>query len=247
MRRLRDLTVNDIAGAAVAPGNIPAAIMLSRTEPAERSAGARLKSGQGLEDAMIFEMGRKGDLPMPVIAEPNLQTPTDRLEAATDLLLGQTSKYASNNRATFTDPSGKSTVAEQISINPNVDEAFLFHELGHIANRQGGLGKAVRDARDNGDLQKALLIASAIAPGAVTALTPGDDDAGAALLASGAAYAPVLADELMATNTGLRMMETAGTRATLGQRGRLAGSLLSYLAPVIGTAAISGVVGNQFD
>ena len=222
-------------------------MMLSRTEPAERSAGARLKSGQGLEDAMLFEMGRKGDLPMPQIAQPELTTPTDRLEAATDLLLGKSHKYASNDSGEFTRPDGTKYQGYGIKINPNVDEAFLFHELGHIANRQGGLGKAVRDARDNGDLQKALLIASAIAPGAVTALTPGDDDTGAALLASGAAYAPVLADELMATNTGLRMMQTAGTRATLGQRGKLAGSLLSYLAPVIGTAAISGAVGNQFD
>ena len=64
---------------------------------------------------------------------------------------------------------------------------------------------------------------------------------------AGAAAAPLLADELMATNTGLRMMQTAGRRASLGQRGKLAGSYLSYLAPVIGTGLISGAAGNLFD
>ena len=96
-------------------------------------------------------------------------------------------------------------------------------------------------------LSNALIAALALAPGTATALIPGDDDAAAATMLAGVAAAPILADEFMASNTALRMMETAGNRASLGQRGKLAGSFLSYLAPVIGTGLISGAAGNLFD
>ena len=155
MRRLLDelakLRGKDLAGVSVAPGNIPNAIFLSATEPAERSAGAAFKrNAQGMTDAMKHEMYRQReykdgsyvDRPVPNIT-PTAVTPTDRLEAAVDILTSR-KNYAGNNPMDY----DNGLKGHKLTYNPNADEAFLYHELGHIANRQSGLGKLVREIRD---------------------------------------------------------------------------------------------------
>ena len=42
-------------------------------------------------------------------------------------------------------------------------------------------------------------------------------------------------------------MEKSGRRASLGQRGRLAGGFLSYLTAPIAAATVGNFVGNQLD
>ena len=239
---LNNLKAKDLPGLALAPGNIPNAVFLSHDKPVDRPVRDRVNDHR-IEDAMKHEMFRQGLDETPAIGKAHFTQPIDRMQGALDILQGHTNKYGS----TYV----KNGNINKININPNADEAFLFHELGHIANRQSGFGKQVNDLRhkikDDPKLFQSLMAATAIAPGLATALIPGDEDAGVAMALAGAASAPGLIDEVMASNTGLRMMETAGTRASLGQRGKLAGSLLSYLTPVIGTGLASGMAGNMFD
>ena len=134
-----------------------------------------------------------------------------------------------------------------VSINPNSDRALYAHELGHIASQQTDLGQLAANIRHNPALKNALMGAVLTLPGITAALQPGDEDMDEALAVAALASAPAMIDEALATKNGLAMMNQAGIRATLGQRGKLAGGLLSYMAaPVI--AAVGGnIVGNQFD
>ena len=134
-----------------------------------------------------------------------------------------------------------------ISINPNADRALYAHELGHLASQQTDVGHLAASLRANPALKKAMLGAVLTIPGITAALQPGDEDMDEALAVAALASAPALVDEALATKNGLAIMNQAGLRASLGQRGKLAGGLLSYMAaPVI--AAVGGnVVGNQFD
>ena len=50
----------------------------------------------------------------------------------------------------------------------------------------------------------------------------------------------LLIDEALASKNALAIMNDAGLRANMAQRGRLAGAYMSYLAPVL----IAGSVGN---
>ena len=109
------------------------------------------------------------------------------------------------------------------------------------------MGKLVRNLRDNPALSGALAKASLGAPLALAALIPGDDDLAPALAASYLAASPELLDEAFATQNALAMMNRAGSRASLGQRGKLAGAYLSYLgAPLV--AGLGGqIAGNYMD
>lgn len=144
------------------------------------------------------------------------------------------------------------TPASNIYINPNVDSAYLAHELGHGISQKTKIGKFVNDARHM--FRKNPKLASALAmslPGATAltgaALQEGDDDLAASLAIAAAAASPTLIDEALATKNALAIMQDAGTRATLGQRGRLAGGYLSYLAPVIIAGSVGNAVGNYAD
>jgi len=254
---LKALKGTDLAGLGMAPGNLPAAAMLSHTTPVDKPVRDRVNDSR-IVDAMKHEMHRQAqykdgsytDQPLPNLGMTHFNQPIDREAGIVDILQGNSHKYASNQR-TIKNIDGNNVPINNITINPNADESFLFHELGHVANQQSGIGKSVYDMRqkvqNSPNLQNALMGAAILAPGTLTALIPGDDDAAVAALAGAATIAPTILDEAFATNTGLRMMETAGTRASLGQRGKLAGSLLSYLAPAIGAAAVSGTVGNMLD
>jgi len=85
------------------------------------------------------------------------------------------------------------------------------------------------------------------APGIAAAVQDGDDDLDESILLATAAGLPTLVDEGLATKHGLAIMDTAGLRASLGQRGKLAAGLMSYLAPAILAGTAGNAVGNMFD
>ena len=128
--------------------------------------------------------------------------------------------------------------------NPNADKAFFAHELGHIASDRTKLGNMVRTLRDNPKLKNALLAAGALGGAGVAFTQEGTEDLDEALALSLLASAPTLADEAFATQQGLGMMADAGMKATPGQRARLAGGYLSYLASPLVAAVGSNLVGN---
>ena len=155
---------------------------------------------------------------------------------------------------TFFDPNKYASVVTHVDpdeytvrYNPNSDRAYLAHELGHIVSDRNPVGKAISNARTNPMLAKAIRTAGLVAPGAVAALTPGDDDLGTSLLAAYATAAPTIADEFLASKNALALMDTAGMRASIGQRGKLAGGLLTYVTAPLAVGLLSNQVGNLMD
>jgi hypothetical protein len=135
----------------------------------------------------------------------------------------------------------------QVSYNPNADAAVLAHEMGHGVSSKTEVGKIINHLRHNPRLTMAIAASTGIIPIIAAAATPGDDEYDEAIAGTVALAAPKLIDEGLATKNALAMMDTAGMRATLGQRGKLATGLLSYLAApmVMGTAGTA--FGNLFD
>ena len=72
-------------------------------------------------------------------------------------------------------------------------------------------------------------------------------DSTASLAIAAAAASPTLIDEALASKNALAIMNDAGLRASLGQRGRLAGGYLSYLAPVLIAGSLGNAAGNLVD
>jgi hypothetical protein len=85
------------------------------------------------------------------------------------------------------------------------------------------------------------------APVVASAVQAGDDDLDESIALAALASAPTLADEALATVHGQQIMNKAGLRTSLGQRGKLAGGLLSYLAAPIIAGAGGNIVGNMLD
>ena len=186
------------------------------------------------------------------LAELVRNNPEQLMEAVPNIstMAGNVSRYRGDDVANI-NPMTAPRVGAEVYYNPNVDEVYLAHELGHSASTHTKLGDQVRRIRDalstNPKLTMALIAAGSIAPLGAAALTPGDDDLDEAILGSLALSSPVLIDEALASKNALAIMEQAGNRASLGQRGKLAGGYLSYLAAPIGTAILANTVGNQFD
>lgn len=134
-----------------------------------------------------------------------------------------------------------------ISINPNSDRAYYAHELGHLASQQTDFGNYVAKLRANPKLTAALTGALVTAPGIAAVMQEGDDDLDESILLAAAASLPALVDEGLATKHGLAIMDKSGLRASMGQRGKLAGSFMTYLAPAILAGTAGNIVGNQFD
>lgn len=184
-------------------------------------------------------LGKKqGPVQFPEIA-PIYNTPDTRVSGMKEMSAGET-KYAGNHLSA--DGS-----QNRIKINPNVDNAYFMHELGHTTSREGKLGGLVRAARDNPMLTKALGSARYIAPLGISALTPGDDDMAESIIAAYLSSAPTIFDEGLATKNALSMMQTMGNRATMGQRARLAGSFLSYLGAPLVAGVTTNFAGNLMD
>ena len=224
---------------------IPGYFDMARVKPAKRAAGAAWDKGK-YDDAFDAQVRSKGADPSDIEIQPQFTTPNDIHEGVRQMVgvakgTGKPDDFGANS------VSDSRPNSYQIKINPNADEAYLAHELGHIASQQAGFGKLVRSLRDNPALANVLGKASLGAPLALAALIPGDDDMVPALAASYLAAAPELLDEAFATQNALAMMNRAGSRASLGQRGKLAGAYLSYLgAPLV--AGLGGnIAGNYMD
>ena len=143
--------------------------------------------------------------------------------------------------------STKPGVQPAVGINPNADRALYAHELGHLASQQSDIGHLVANLRHNPQLSKALITAGVLGSGTYAALNAGDDDYDEAALVAALSAAPTLVDEGLATRQGLAIMDKAGMRADIGQRGKLAGGLLSYLTVPLLAGAAATAVGNIFD
>ena len=165
------------------------------------------------------------------------QVPEPGLAGMKDVLLNS-GKYAGS-----TGPDK----APGISINPNVDRAYLAHEMGHIASQQTDVGHLVASLRSNPKLKTALTASLLTLPGVAAALEAGDDDMDTSIALAALTQAPTIADEALATRHGLAIMDKSNLRASLGQRGKLAGGFLSYIAAPILAAATGNAVGNLVD
>ena len=162
--------------------------------------------------------------------------------------LAGTLKYAGMNAKGRGGTSGQDSYPlDRISYNPNADSAILAHELGHTVSRHTDIGDTVSKLRHNPKLAMALAIASGIIPTAAAVMTPGDDEYDETMAASLALSLPTLVDEGLATKNALAMMNTAGMRASLGQRAKLAGGFLSYVSAPLISASLGTALGNQFD
>lgn len=227
------------------PQKLLAAATLSADQPGARatsklfSDSSRMAAMEAAFDTQIKRntKGKMGSQDV-IVEEPYIKQVSSREEAFNDIMANGPDDYASN---------GIKGNRNQVFINPNLDESAFFHELGHIASRQGRLGSFVRTMRDNPQLTKALGQAAMIAPLGAAALIPGDDDMAASVALSLAAASPTLIDEAMASQNALNMMKNTGNRATMGQRGRLAGAYATYLAAPMLSAVSGNFFGNLAD
>lgn len=134
-----------------------------------------------------------------------------------------------------------------LQINPNADRAYYAHELGHLAAQQTDVGYLVNKLRQNPALAKAAGISLLGAPVIASAMQEGDEDLDESIALAALSSAPVLADEALATIHGQQIMDKGGLRTSLGQRGKLAGGLLSYMAVPVLAGVGGNILGNQFD
>ncbi len=208
---------------------------MGRRTPATRPASAALDSLYGGYEQRVNDIG-SGRKPMSIDLQENIP-PKD---------------YNIFNPRNSTDPYASNTVNQNtgnpaISINPNADEAYFAHELGHIASKHTDVGAIVRNLRENPKLATALGASVFAVPAVASAIEAGDNDLDTSLALAAAASLPTLVDEGLATKNGLAIMSNAGNRATLGQRGKLAGGYLSYLLPALAVGGLGNFVGNQLD
>ncbi len=163
-------------------------------------------------------------------------------------------KIAPNNRMpAIIDPEGPdgkpdgSDVGSRIKYNRNSDVSILAHEMGHAVGQRTDTGRIINNLRRNPKLTAAIGAAAGLVPLGVAMANEGDDEYTTAALGALALHSPTIIDEALASKNALAMMNTAGIRASLGQRGLLAGALMSYMAAPIATASLGTAIGNQFD
>lgn len=211
------------------------AAQLGAKKPGATPSGAALEQLADAMDKRIDQVspGRKP----PVLGLEQNVPPAD---ASLYSIARNTNPYASNGPRAAGD-------GYNIKINPNADRSFYAHELGHVASAQTDIGNLVRAARNNKALTRALAGAAILGSGTTAAAIDGDDDLGASVAMAYAAAAPEIADEFLASKNALAIMDIAGMRASAGQRGRLAGGMLSYLGNPLLVGVSTNLVGNQFD
>ena len=203
------------------------------------SANSAINHAEALTNAAKARVAQIAPDAQPLAVNVRPNQPTDKYDSV---------KMASHGRKVTKD----SKEVSFININPNADAAYYAHELGHGVSQKTKIGKLVNDAKRllkhnpkyGGALGMAL---TGALPVAGAALQEGDDDLAASLAIAAAAASPTLIDEALATKNALAIMQDAGTRATLGQRGRLAGGYLSYLAPVLIAGSLGNTAGNLID
>lgn len=198
-------------------------------------------SGQALEE-LADALDNRIEQVAPGRQKPalGLELNTPPADASLLSIMKDTAPYASNGPRAAGD-------GFNIRINPNADRSYFAHELGHVASAQTDIGRLIRSARGNKALTRALAGAAILGGGSAAALNPGDEDLATSVALAYAASAPTIADEFLASKNALAIMDNAGMRATPGQRGRLAGGMLSYLGAPLLLGASSNLVGNQLD
>jgi len=222
-----------------------------RTKPGPNNAGdAKMQLAQAMADRMT--QVNAADIPKlklnPVVRPSMDEIKANPLQGIRDTFAALNSTHGNEYEL---NPDGSLNkdkfLGETINYNPNADRAIMAHEMGHAVSAKTKIGGAIRNLRDNPKLTLALAAAAGILPVGAAALSPGDDDYDTAIAGSLALATPVLIDEALATKNALAMMETADMRANLGQRGKLAGGLLSYIAGPAVLASMGTAIGNQFD
>ena len=211
---------------------------LMRTEPYENSI--QVGDQDKLIDAAEARIKSVANDNQPTGANFIPKAPKGDVLKRLDEAVFNSGAYAGNARSTT--PGGYN-----VYFNPNADKAIFAHELGHVVSDRTKVGNMVRSARSNPALASALGKAAYLAPVAIAAINPGDDDMAASIALAYAASAPKIVDEILATKNGLAIMDTAGMRASLGQRGKLAAGLMTYLGAPVLTAAAANTVGNLMD
>ena len=229
---------------------------LYRTKPVARPANTDARNSLGQAYVQRVK-DNTDDTALPIKVNQNTPIPLNKLTESSEEDIKKAfniSQYASvAPRLKRDQPGDKADIYKserggyEVNINPNVDEAYFAHELGHAASSQTAVGDMISRLRTDPKLQRALAIGGGLTALGAGIVTPGDDDLNAAILGTTALAAPTLIDEALATKNGLAIMEQAGRRATLGQRGRLAGGYLTYMAAPISTAILANTLGNQFD
>jgi len=211
---------------------------LGRTTPAEISSGANY--------APLVEAAENRAKSIAPESSPLLIGNTEYVPKKGEKL--DTRKAASVQRGTTKD--GRE--ASKISINPNADASYYAHELGHAVSQKNKVGKFVSDARHKLSSNPALRGALSYAvmgglAGTASALQEGDDDLAGSIALAAALGSPTLIDEALASKNALAIMNDAGLRANMAQRGRLAGAFMTYLAPVIIAGSLGNAGGNMID
>lgn len=133
--------------------------------------------------------------------------------------------------------------------NPNASRDLLAHELGHISARNTDVGAFINNTRHTPALRNAIGKAAlmTVPAGLAAALIPGDGDIDESIALSALIAAPEILDEVNATRHGLGIMKDAGMRADVGQRARMAGGILSYMALPIALGGVANATANLVD
>lgn len=177
---------------------------------------------------------------------PDFSTEKSTRQAFQDVNLG---KYGQHLQS-FNRDTGE-IISDSINYNPNTPREILAHEMGHIASSRSDIGSKVRQLRNklqaNPKLATALGAAMFGIPMVHSSLQQGDDDMLENIAFATAVSAPTLVDEALATKNAFAILDDAGMRADLGQRGRLAGAYLTYLARPIMAGMGANLVGNIAD
>lgn len=260
------MTVHPLITSTIAPMPLQAAMArdIYRTEPVENSVS---KSANDLAKGYAQRVKDiSSEEPRPVQLNPKVPATFDQIKtfmkdpSIPDHIKRKTladnfkmENYASVN-STFDAPSSKDIdyvksprVGHLININPNVNEVYLAHELGHAASSHTKFGDVINRLRSHPKLAAALTLGGGLTAFAAGAATPGDEDLDEAILGQIALSSPMLIDEALASKNALAIMNNAGRKATPGQKARLAGAYLTYLAAPISTAVMANTLGNQFD
>ena len=162
-------------------------------------------------------------------------------------LAGKYDAFANNN--TYSS-SGRTDAGNFfVTHNPNASRELLAHELGHVAAQNTDVGEFISRTRHSPALRNSIAKAAlmTLPSGAIAAAMPGNEDIDESVALAALVAAPEILDEINATRHGLGIMKDAGMPADLGQRSRMAGGLLSYMALPLAFGATSNYIGNLID
>lgn len=232
-----EVTLPTFLGSAILDGVNKA--QLSATDPTQLNARDAYNPLTDAATARAKALGSPDAEPLLIARQEYVPAPGDKVD---------TTKAASVRRAKTKD--GRE--AHLIGINPNIDRSFYAHELGHAVSQKNKIGRFINDAR--GTIARNPVLARTIAgsfafgaPAIAAGLQEGDDDLAGSIGLAAALASPTLIDEALASKNALAVMKDAGMPATAGQRGRLAGAYLSYLAPVLLAGSVGNALGNAVD